>query len=117
MKDKKKNGKRKALKATVKAATTSAVLAGSLLLSTPLTAGASEVNGRVGGILERVKTVRTLLQEKLGADTGAGKLSYSEMELAQWGNWGNWGNWNNWRNWNNWNNWRNWGNWGNWGNR
>jgi hypothetical protein len=111
-KDKKVIGK--AHKSSLKAAAASAILAGNLLFSAPSSASATEK--RVGTIRERVKAVRTILQEKLAADA-ASKLSYSEIELTQWGNWGNWGNWNNWVNWNNWNNWRNWGNWGNWGNR
>lgn len=108
-----KKRSRKNLKSSLKAATASAVLAGSLLVSTPSTA-AARVNERAGSIQERVNAVRTLLELKLAADdSAASKLSYSEMELTQWGNWGNWGNWNNWKNWNNWNNWGNWANWGN----
>jgi hypothetical protein len=110
-----KNGSGKTLKSSLKAVTTSAILAGNLLISPPSSATAREATDR--SILERVETVRSQLQEKLAADTNAiGKLSYSEMELAQWGNWGNWGNWNNWANWANWNNWNNWANWGNWRN-
>lgn len=109
-KDKKRTGK--STNSSLKAATASAILAGSFLV------GAAPVNAtdtkRVGTIRERVRAARTVLQEKLAADDSAfSKLSYSEIELTQWGNWGNWGNWNNWRNWNNWNNWANWGNWGN----
>ena len=113
----KKHSKKKTLKSSLKAASAAALLAGTLLVSTPSAAGATDANNPAN-IRERVKTVRAQLQKKLSANASTdNKLSYSENELAQWGNWGNWGNWNNWANWNNWNNWRNWANWGNWGNR
>jgi hypothetical protein len=107
-----KETRRKVVKSSLKAATASVILAGSLLSSND--SAAAHADGP-NGIRERVKAVKAQLEEKL-ARTNA-KLSYSETELTQWGNWGNWGNWNNWVNWNNWNNWRNWGNWGNWRNR
>ena len=115
-KDKKVGGK--AQNSSLKAVAASAILAGSLLVTPPASAGAAD-NTRTGTIRERVKAVKTLLKEKLADADAASKLSYSELELSQWGNWGNWGNWvnwNDWRNWNNWNNWQNWGNWGNWRN-
>lgn len=113
---KKKNKLSRKTQNSLKAAAASAILASSFLVPTSASVGAAD-NKRVASIRERVKTVRTLLREKLAADNDAvAKFSYSEMELAQWGNWGNWGKWNNWGNWNNWNNWANWGNWGNWRN-
>jgi hypothetical protein len=110
-KNDKKEGSKK-LKSSLKAASASALLAGALLVSSP---GSAAGDGdRAATIRERVKTVKAQLQKKVAGETSANpKLSYSETELAQWGNWGNWANWNNWRNWNNWNNWANWGNWHN----
>ena len=112
MKEKKdKTGKKKkTLKSSLKAVTTAALLAGGFLTATPSPA---EAKTKAGNIQERVRMVRSALQQKLDADQADNKLSYSEIELTQWGNWPNWGNWANWQNWNNWNNWRNWGNWGN----
>jgi len=116
-KEDKKESKKK-LKASLKAVTTTAILAGGLLISASSPVKATDAVAKVGDIQHRVNIVRNALRKKLTTTEQApDKLSYSEMELAQWGNWVNWGNWNNWRNWNNWNDWRNWGNWGNWGNR
>jgi hypothetical protein len=108
--EKKKN--RKESKASIKRIA-AAALAGGLLISTP-SASLADVKSKGGPIQDRVKMVRNALEKKMTGDQGVqNKLSYSETELAQWGNWGNWNNWYNWYNWNNWNNWGNWGNWGN----
>jgi hypothetical protein len=113
-----KKGSKKKLKDSLKAATTAAILAGGLLVSTSSPVKAKEAGAKVSDIQHRVAMVRNALRKKLTTDEQASdKLSYSEMELVQWGNWNNWANWGNWNNWRNWNNWNNWGNWGNWGNR
>jgi hypothetical protein len=110
-----KKGSKKKLKDSLKAVTTTAILAGGLLVSTSPPVKANDVSAKVGDIQHRVEMVRNALRKKLTTPEQANeKLSYSEMELAQWGNWVNWGNWNNWRNWNNWNDWRKWANWANW---
>jgi hypothetical protein len=107
-----KNGK-KTLKAVIKRIITTVVLAGGLLFPPPSSAK-PDVKSKSKTIQSRVKVVRAALVQKLADDPSAeGNLSYSENELAQWGNWGNWRNWANWGNWNNWNNWGNWGNWRN----
>lgn len=104
-----KKGSKKKLKASLKTVTTTAILAGSLLISTSSPVKANEASAKVGDIQHRVEMVRNALREKLtSTEQSSDKLSYSEMQLAQWGNWGNWANWANW------NNWRNWANWGNW---
>lgn len=114
MKNNKEKKAKREMKASLKAAAKAIFLAGGLLVSTPSVANASKVEPKPRAIDERVKMVRKSLLKKLNDEQNtANKLSYSENELAQWGNWGNWGNWNNWRNWNNWNNWGNWGNWRN----
>ena len=113
-KDREKTKQAKKIRSLLKRVSKAAVLAGGLLISTSAAAKTSELDVQPKTIEQRVKTVRASLTKKLaGAQNLADKLSYSERELAQWGNWGNWGNWNNWVNWNNWNNWANWGNWGN----
>jgi hypothetical protein len=108
----KKDLKKKDLKSSVKALTSAVALAGSLLLSTPAKAEASEKSAELLTLKKRVQVVNEALSQKLG-EGGQLSFSYSEGEVTQWGNWANWGNWNNWRNWNNWSNWGNWGNWGN----
>ncbi|HLL72287.1 MAG TPA: hypothetical protein VK363_12675 [Pyrinomonadaceae bacterium] len=114
MKNHKEKKAKRNLKASLKRATKAVILAGGILISNPSVTNASKSQPKPGAIQERVKTVRESLLKKLHDNQSTGdKLSYSENELAQWGNWGNWGNWNNWRNWNNWNNWGNWGNWRN----
>ncbi|MDQ3802660.1 MAG: hypothetical protein M3416_02235 [Acidobacteriota bacterium] len=104
--------KKKERKSSVRALARTALLAGGLLVPTPSAARPlDEVHSEDKSIEQRVKIVGEALKKKLSVEENYDeKLSYSEVELAQWGNWGNWGNWNNW------NNWRNWGNWGNWRN-
>jgi hypothetical protein len=117
-KKKDKKARKRRLKSPLKAVTTAALIVGGSLFSTPSAAKATEAGTHPDSIESRVNTVRSALQKKLSnPDQSDTKFSYSELELAQWGNWGNWGNWNNWANWANWNNWNNWRNWGNWGNR
>lgn len=109
-----KERSKKKLKASLKAVTTAAILAGGLLVSTSSPVKANNASAKVGDIQHRVEMVRDALRKKLTTTEQApDQLSYSEMELAQWGNWGNWANWANWNNWRNWANWANWGNWGN----
>jgi hypothetical protein len=110
---KKENGNTRSKSAIKKIATT-AIFAGSLLVPTPSAANVAEAQPHRETIESRVKVAREALIKKLAdSQENEAQLSYTEIELAQWGNWGNWGNWNNWRNWNNWNNWGNWGNWRN----
>ncbi|HWS88696.1 MAG TPA: hypothetical protein VN282_17110 [Pyrinomonadaceae bacterium] len=115
---KKRNNDEKESKHSIKALARTAILAGGLLISPHLAARPAEAEiAKDKPIKDRVEAIREALKKKLadGASPDS-ELSYSEIEVAQWGNWGNWGNWNNWLNWNNWNNWVNWNNWGNWRN-
>lgn len=110
----KKENKKIRAKVTLKRVITATVLAGGLLTPMPSDGKTADVKFESESIQSRVKRVRETLVRKITANENvADKLSYSEIELAQWGNWGNWNNWNNWRNWANWNNWNNWGNWRN----
>lgn len=114
MKEKPPKMSGKTVESSLKKAINALLLAAGLLVSSPSAAKSSAPRKQGGDIEQRVKSVRAALQKKLADSQDNGnKLSYSEMEMTQWGNWGNWNNWNNWRNWGNWNNWNNWGNWRN----